>query len=169
MASMTTTITGCASINCQPMVKGQAYTFYFGMAAGGIFNASPQCMGPTIARDSNFLNPVASVTPTGSLKLGAQLSVSFIYNGEGSSVGQAGQEMQNLLNNFWMSAGLSTIVFSGAALGTAPASLCQNCCCKATIDFMWIIGILLALGVAAYFFLPGFFAAQAAKVSAQVP
>lgn len=109
---------GCAGLCCQDMIVGQAYTFYF--TYGGLLQVAvdPTDIQNAVARDSNFSAPSAVVNK-GGLLAKASVSVSFTYQGQGSLVGQAGQEMANIVNNFWTTGVGTSLIFAGSTTGVA--------------------------------------------------
>lgn len=100
--------------NSTQMVQGAQYVFHFtgpnllvSALSGGLRNQ--------IAADTNFSNPVVSAETNG-------MRVEFIYNGQGSNIGDAGAEMQNVLKS--QSIFSNGFLFSGAEGGpaTVPGS-----------------------------------------------
>ncbi len=77
------------------MVQGANYTFLFNYGRAGIAQ-DPADVSKWVATDSNFKNPVSTVK---SGFFSNQVAVSFTYNGKGSSVRNAGVEMQNVINS----------------------------------------------------------------------
>lgn len=104
----------CASLCCQEMVPGQAYTFRFTSGGLGV-PPSSDAVRSTLLGDSNFSNPAVSLSQP-HIFGPIVVTVSFTYAGQGSLVGQAGQEMQNVINNFWTT-GLGSVVFAGSSVG----------------------------------------------------
>lgn len=135
---------GCAGLCCQDMIQGQAYTFHFNYSGFLQLALNPSSIQNAVAKDGNFSNPSASVNEGGLLKKGT-VAVSFTYAGQGSLVGQAGQEMQNVINNFWTTGVGTSLVFDHATTGVAG---CSNCCCCGLPDLstlVWIGAAVVAL------------------------
>lgn len=132
--------TGCASINCDEMVAGAAYTFRFKF--GGILGLSPsaQAISDAVSNDSNFQSPTASIVHNG-IFARDEVLVSFAYAGGGSLVGQAGQEMQNVINNFWTMGVGSSLIFESAQGGVCTTPDCS--CCAGSSSVLWLVAIAL--------------------------
>lgn len=94
------------------MVQGAQYVFHFS-GSNSLISSLSTALRSQIAADTNFLNPVVSAESSG-------MRVSFIYNGRGSSVGDAGAEMQNVLKS--SSVFSVGYLFSGAEGGPAPVA-----------------------------------------------
>lgn len=95
------------------MVYGAPYVFHFkygGLGLAPDMNAIAQ----DIAADSNFQSPVAIAESGG-------VQVQFIYAGQGSNVGAAAGEMQNVINNRWTMGFVNGLYFVGAEGGSADA------------------------------------------------
>lgn len=97
-------------LNAQ-MMPGASYLFHFTYGWLGL-KVDPQKLASIIAGDGNFRNPVGAVESSG-------IQISFTYNGKGSTVGNAGREMQNVAND-WL--GLNPILFAAAEGGPAAAA-----------------------------------------------
>ncbi len=97
------------------MEIGAPYVFHFSNSSW--FTISPNTIGAVIATDSNFGTPVVSPEPGG-------FQVRFIYSGRGSAVGDAGIEMQNVIQSHsFNGAGLfDTLYFVAAEGGPADDS-----------------------------------------------
>ena len=105
---------GLNSINLQgQMVNGFPYVFHFSWGALGI-GIDPGSIAATIAADSNFANPVAAAESGG-------MQVAFTYAGQGSTVANAGAEMQSVINNNPQMLGFVTTLNFYAAEG-GPAT-----------------------------------------------
>lgn len=93
------------------MLAGAPYVFHFSWGGLGI-RPEMNAISTQIAADTNFANPVA-VQESGGVQ------VSFIYNGRGSSVGDAGREMQNVINTFGLMGFINSLNFYAAEGGPA--------------------------------------------------
>lgn len=131
----------CASLCCADMVKGQSYTFHFNYSGLLQVALDPVAVQNTVAKDSNFQNPSAVVNK-GGMNAAASVKISFIYQGCGSLVGQAGQEMQNVINNFWLTGIGTSVVFAGAELGV---TLCP--CGNSDNSVPWWLWVGLGVAV----------------------
>lgn len=137
----------CADLCCADMVKGQAYTFHFNYAGLLRVALDPVAVQNTVAKDSNFQSPSAAVN-SGGLNAAASVKVSFIYQGCGSRVGQAGQEMQNVINNFWLTGIGTSVVFAGAELGVTLCP-CGGDCNSGVPWWLWaVLGVAVLVFVA---------------------
>lgn len=89
-------LTGLRGIDTdQQMIAGSPYTFYFNYGRLGLA-IDPTSIPGWLSGDSNFGSPLATIK---SGYLSNQVAVSFTYKGKGSTVGNAGLEMQNVLNS----------------------------------------------------------------------
>lgn len=128
---------GCAGLCCQDMIEGQAYTFHFKYSGWLQVALDTDTATKALQGDSNFAGPSVTVNTGGLLKDGS-VAVSFTYAGKGSLVGQAGQEMQNVLNSVWVTGIGTSLVFSGAETGVAA------CCGDGTGDTNWLMWAIVA-------------------------
>lgn len=98
------------------MERGAQYVFHF-TGPNTLVSALSTALRNQIAADTNFGNPVVSAEATG-------MRVSFTYQGQGSTVGNAGAEMQSVLKS--QTAFSNGFLFSGAEGGpvitTTPAA-----------------------------------------------
>lgn len=131
----------CADLCCQDMEQGQIYTFHFRYSGLLQVALDPVAVQKAVAADSNFQNPSA-VVDKGGLLADASASVSFTYGGQGSVVGQAGQEMQNVINNFWLTGPGTSLVFSGSELGAAASQ-----CAGSSGSIPWWVWLAVGIGV----------------------
>lgn len=137
----------CADLCCADMVKGQSYTFHFSYAGYLQVPLDPAAVQNTVAKDSNFQSPSAVVSK-GGLNAAASVKVSFTYQGCGSLVGQAGQEMQNVINNFWLTGLGTSVVFAGAELGVTLCP-CGNDNSSGVPWWLWVgLGVAVLVFVA---------------------
>jgi hypothetical protein len=97
--------------NTAQMVQGAQYIFHF-TGPNTLVSALSPALSTQIAADTNFGNPVVSAESTG-------MRVSFVYQGQGSNVGDAGGEMQNVLKS--QSIFSNGFLFSGAEGGPVMA------------------------------------------------
>lgn len=137
----------CADINCDDMVQGQGYTFHFkygGWLAGAV---SPDGLQSAVAADSNFASPTVVINCSGSLFKANRVSISFVYAGQGSTVANAGAEMQNVISNFWVAGIGTSLIFDGAETGNHLNCCCFNCSTGFSSLF-WIAGLALAAYIA---------------------
>lgn len=138
---------GCAGLCGQPMAHGQPYTFtfsYTGLLQVQLCNAGVKTI---LEQDSNFTN-VSSVTTVGGIFGSATLAISFTWGGQGNeTAGQAGQEMQNTLNNSWTATGFGTsVIFKGAAIGVNTGVGC-NAASNNPFDLSNVLPLLLIGGL----------------------
>ena len=77
--------------NSAQMVQGAQYVFHF-TGPNTTVAAFSGSLRNQIAADTNFQNPVVTAEPSG-------MRVTFIYQGQGSTIGDAGAEMQNVLRS----------------------------------------------------------------------
>lgn len=125
------------------MVQGQTYTFHFHWPLS-LNVPAPQDVVNSLSGDSNFGSPVAATEQGGT-------KVDFIYQGQGSNVGDAGTEMQNVINDNLPSLSHGVFVgfyyaFTSADLGevsTAPGNL-PDTISFTTIAVVLIVGLLVA-------------------------
>lgn len=104
------TLKGLAGLDLNtPMVLGARYVFHFTYSGFGM-DPDPINVQDTVTADSNFKTPVAAQEPGG-------MQVAFIYNGRGSTVGDAGREMQNILASSSYSLTRKNMLFSSAEGG----------------------------------------------------
>jgi hypothetical protein len=89
------------------MIKGGQYTFHFTFGLLGL-RVSPADITKAILSDANFARPVATLPGDGTV------SVSFIYNGRGSTIGNAAAEMQSVINHFGVVGLFNRLDFSSA-------------------------------------------------------
>lgn len=116
----------CADLNCADMVVGNKYTFFFRFGGYLQSKLDSNAVAAVVSKDSNFQNPSAYEAHCGILDSRASvMAVSFTYNGQGSTVGQAGNEMQQILNNFWLMGFGTSLIFDHAAEGVVPP--CCDC------------------------------------------
>jgi len=94
------------------LTKGSSYIFYFDISPWG-FDPDPASLTNILGGDSNFGTPNVFLLP------GGNLAVSFIYQGGGSNIANAGGEMENVFNSG--TGGLvSSVTFTGADFGAIP-------------------------------------------------
>ena len=106
--------------NNSTMVQGANYVFYFTYSTLGI-NPTPGQIQLALSGDSNFATVVPFDTGDG------RLAVSFVYAGGGSTVVNAGAEMQNVINSnnaqnvMFGNIFAASVTFAGADGGAASA------------------------------------------------
>lgn len=89
------------------MTQGATYTFHFQASGFGVI-PSPSQVSQAVAADTNFVNVIAASEANG-------IKVLFTYNGQGSTLGQAGLEMQNVIQSA-LHGTLATISGTGLAV-----------------------------------------------------
>lgn len=105
--------------NNSQMTQGANYVFYFNPASGFGINPSPDLIASALAGDSNFGTAVPFNT-------GTQIAVSFVYKGMGSTVLNAGAEMEKVINdraltdNSFFAAKVQFAGADGGATASAP-------------------------------------------------
>lgn len=95
------------------MISGQPYVFHFKYGGAGIAPGM-DAISQTVAADSNFLNPVATAESGG-------VQVQFTYAGQGSTIGAAAGEMQDVINNWSLMGFWNGLYFVAAEGGSADA------------------------------------------------
>jgi hypothetical protein len=93
------------------MVAGFPYVFHFSWGGLGIA-PDMNAIASQIAADSNFSNPVATKETSG-------VQVAFTYSGQGSTVANAGSEMQTVINTFGLMGIDNSLNFYAAEGGPA--------------------------------------------------
>lgn len=154
----------CADLNCQAMVPGETYTFFFKYSGFLQINIPANAAAAQLGKDSQFQNVSGAQGNCQCLFKTTVISLSFKWNGSGCIlVGQAGQIAQQDLANFWLTGIGTSLIFDGASTGVSAP------CCDPNVGSSWTTYIIVGLlGFAALAYYMGWHQTIIARVRGAV-